>query len=309
MNLSTFCSHSSNSVHWLQDGEQVLLCTRVSAGDIRCITIDPFSTGIIATISLSRTASPWSACIDPSGQVLAWSDDEQKVNLTDINTGELVCKLPNIQNAVQAFSFSPDGTRIAVTCYKGMTHLYDVVSQKLLWVSSYYRYKDNCAVSFSPDGNRLAVGGEDGVVLVHDSNSGDVIQTLRHADWVMYFAYSPDGLRAATVECGDNLTWWDMSSGEVLHKISHEGRVMSHTRQEGFFTITLDESGKDIVSFFSWDSPKELQTWHLQPLQSCRAYKLGVLHPWKLLVARPLSHGIELIDLSNVDANSRILNF
>ena len=123
MNLKTFCSHSSNSVHWLQDGEQVLLCTRVSGGDIRCITIAPVSTSVIATISLSRTAWPWTACIDPSGQVLAWSDDEQQVHLTDFKTGELVCKLPNIQNAVEACSFSPDGTRIAVTYYKGMTHL------------------------------------------------------------------------------------------------------------------------------------------------------------------------------------------
>jgi WD40 repeat protein len=307
MNLKTHCSYSSNHVHWLQDGELVLLCTRVSGGGIRCITIDPVSTAVIATIFLSRTAAG-KVCIDPSGQVLAWSDyEEGQLHLTDLKTGEVICQLPNIRNAVEACSFSPDGTRLAVTYYKGMTHLYDVVSQKLLWVSSRYRYRVNSAVSFSPDGSRLAVGGEDGAVLVHDSNSGDVVQTLRHTDWVMYFAYSPDGLRAATVECGDNLTWWDMSSGEVLHKISHEGRVMSHTREEGFFTITIDEGGNDKVSYFSWDSPKALQIWHLQHRR--QTHRLSIIHPRNLFVARPLADGVELLDLSNNDPYSNVLSF
>src|SRR5262249_54439614 len=66
------------------------------------------------------------------------------------------------------------------------------------------------AVSFSPDGKRLASAGDDGMVRVWDTVTGQEALSLKgHTGTVTSVAFSPDGKRLASADSTGRVKVWD----------------------------------------------------------------------------------------------------
>ncbi|WP_437973002.1 hypothetical protein WMF11_28885 [Sorangium sp. So ce295] len=73
--------------------------------------------------------------------------------------------------------------------------------------------KVNC-LAFSPDGRQIVSGGEDGVLLVWDVATGQVVQRLEgHGGWVRGCAFLPDGRGVVSGGWGGEVFVWDRKSG------------------------------------------------------------------------------------------------
>jgi WD40 repeat protein len=73
-------------------------------------------------------------------------------------------------------------------------------------------------LAWSPDGRSLAVPSRDGVVRVHDAESGALQRALPgFAGAAMGVAWSPDGRYLVSIAMGDRVRFWNASTGRLLH--------------------------------------------------------------------------------------------
>ena len=81
-------------------------------------------------------------------------------------------------------------------------------------------------VEFSQKGDRLASTGKDGMVLIWDTSSWNVIRTLPTQGTELNVAtFSPDGQTLATAGDDGLARLWSVGTGELLHTLSaHPGK-------------------------------------------------------------------------------------
>lgn len=71
------------------------------------------------------------------------------------------------------------------------------------------------SLTWSPDGSRLASGSADSCITIWDSETGQVLHTLRgHDDWVRGLDWSPDGSWLAAGDGGGSVKIWDPETGQ-----------------------------------------------------------------------------------------------
>ena len=75
-------------------------------------------------------------------------------------------------------------------------------------------------MAYSPDGSTIASGSWDGTVCLWDSQTSELLQTLRgHTRNIAAVAFPPDG---GTLACGndDTIHLWDVQTGTRLHSLT-----------------------------------------------------------------------------------------
>ncbi|MGB3715555.1 MAG: WD40 repeat domain-containing protein [Candidatus Promineifilaceae bacterium] len=80
-------------------------------------------------------------------------------------------------------------------------------------------------LDWSPDGTQLATGDADGLALIWDTTTGDLLKTLDgHTSGITDLRWSPDGRWIATVgSLDDTVLVWDPASGEPTYHLSGLG--------------------------------------------------------------------------------------
>jgi hypothetical protein len=131
------------------------------------------------------------------------------------------------QHAVNAVSWHPGGSHIAVADTSAFAKVYDI-SGKEPWEK--LRIKGGgwtlgvLDVAFSPDGSELATGSANKHAYIWDSADGRLLLNLNQGNWVRAVAFSLDGTRLATGSSGPWVKIWDTHSGNELFRFIYNKR-------------------------------------------------------------------------------------
>jgi len=152
------------------------------------------------------------------------------------------------------------------------------------------------AVAWSPDGKLLASDGQEGVVVIWDAASDEVVTTLTVPDnsWSPSLAWSPDGRQVAAAIVGGGVIW-DVDSGEAVQILqesdfvtrdiawSPDGSRLALSSDDGTITIWDAASGAVVASLSDgrgW--PIWSVAWHPNENLLASGAQDGVVLVWNL---------------------------
>lgn len=124
-----------------------------------------------------------------AGEWVAAGGRDRKVRLLSLSTGDELWHY-DLQGAVTALAFSPDGTWLGVGGADRHTRVLDTATGTMR--CDITQDGKVVALAVAPDGAALATGNEDGTVFVVDPANGAVLRRVGHSDAVTAVAVSPD---------------------------------------------------------------------------------------------------------------------
>ncbi|MGW8365920.1 WD40 domain-containing protein [Streptomyces wedmorensis] len=155
--------------------------------------------------------------VGPDGlHVIATSDST--VSIWDTTTGRAL----DLQHhsRIGTVRFSPDSTRLAVSCQDGTVSLWDTATGRT--VHHLRLHRPASRLRFAPDGTLLATVGFGRRVSLWDTTTGREVHRLVHSDVVAKVEFSPDGTTLVT-SCHDKeVRLWDTADGRELHRLRHD---------------------------------------------------------------------------------------
>jgi eukaryotic-like serine/threonine-protein kinase len=191
------------SLEWDSSGERI-----VSSGLDRSVRVWDIEaadkTGTIGSVSTHVSDIDWNS----DGTCLASCGHDNFVRIWNITSGELSLALDgNDQNDGRAnltkVRWSPDDLRLAAAGQFDSVYIWDAATGAML-----HRLRGHLDRSISlawhPDRDLLAVGESEGAVRIWDSASGNPLARLPGPSAVRAVAWSPDGLRLASVSSNED---------------------------------------------------------------------------------------------------------
>ena len=191
-----------------------------------------------------------------------------KIQIWDLDSGEMEVMLPGFNGRISALAFSPDGNTLAVASWT--VQLWDVRTQTwlptILTNDGFYEVRD---IAFRPHSNQIALV-HSGKVQIWDTVSQQVIfddiNSISECYNDLKMNYSPDGKKIAIMnrECGTYIR--DADTGQILHEI----HIDSNTPEK----IQFSSDGKELIVVHK----DVLQRWNLETGQMVYSTKIdGVL--------------------------------
>jgi WD40 repeat protein len=187
--------------------------------------------------------------LSPNGEIVASGYEDGKVILWDIETKKVISKWTGHSNVVWALCWSADGERVASGSGDGTARVWDVKRGKnILTINT--GHPAVRAVTYSPDSSKLATGG-DYAVIIGDAKTGELLNTLKHNNWVRSLAWTSDGKKLISGTYGpirifDTATWQQIAVLEG-HTLLVSGISLS--------------SNNRLLASASWD--KTARLWNL----------------------------------------------
>lgn len=206
-----------------------------------------------ATAGKELRRSQKSSYLKCVGWSLDWSKFATDSYIGDIQiwegeTKKLLQTLARHSMGVTALAFSPDGESFASGSGDGSIRIWG--TKKTLDPSAWslrHNFYSNSAVyslAWAPGGVRLAVGYTDGTVRVWETNTGELILSMReHSDWITSLAWSPDGKTLVSGSKDEQVRYYRGEQRGILE--AHTGAISSVSFSfDGNFLATksLDES-------------------------------------------------------------------
>lgn len=197
----------------------------------------------------------------PNGDQLAITTTGNGVTLLDARTGQALHQLAGHTGIIWDMAFSPDGRYLATTTEEDhSTRLWDTQTGQALWIDP---DAGGESVAFSADGQRLFAAGELLEVSLYDVLTGQLLQKFSYPEVMLFGAYAPDGLTAATTLGGRaGVLLWDMTTGQVLRTIqpdagdvmraivySPDGRYLAAGGNTGTLYLWDVQSGAEVRRF------------------------------------------------------------
>jgi WD40 repeat protein/serine/threonine protein kinase len=189
------------------------------------------------------------------------------IQVWDVATGHKRADLPGRvttpdESADSAFSFSPDGRRLAYsTNGPFIIHVWDLEAGAEAHVLRGHTSSVG-ALAFSPDGKRLASGARypDNSARLWDVTTGKEIAVCHgHRNEVISVAFSPNGTRLATASLDETARLWDGVTGReiamlqgnrgpVLHAIFRpDGRHVATSSLDGTLRLWNAAAGEPVA--------------------------------------------------------------
>jgi WD40 repeat protein len=136
-------------------------------------------------------------------------------------TGRVLHEIETLGGRILHLALSEDRTHLAVVLANEKNDLslviYDPSSGKELKRWPIDLHPTIFALALSPDGTRVACGGDDGVVPVWDTRTGEKLSECRgHQTKVLSIAFRGDGLRLLTASHDGTVRQWDARTGREV---------------------------------------------------------------------------------------------
>jgi len=167
----------------------------------------------------------------PDGKELAASGYHE-VTVWNPDTGQIVRRLPNLEQRILALEWSRSGEFLAVAGGTPGRHgevaiLDPRTGRAHLRVASASDIVSD--VALDPSTSRIAAAMPDGTVAVYEIPSGrELLRVRAHSDWVLGVSFSADGKRLATASRDKTARVYDVESGDLLATYSgHSEAVVS----------------------------------------------------------------------------------
>ncbi|MFO1042371.1 MAG: protein kinase [Planctomycetaceae bacterium] len=176
-------------------------------------------------------------CWSPDGKQIAAGGGNRAVQIWDVATGQARTVLRGNRSDIRAIAWRPDGTSVAATSEEGVTRVWDVRAGSAPAVVPEWAQN-----KFSPDGTQTAVVGQDHVVRISNTATGELLQSLDVIQGApLQTRWSPDGTRIACSGFGWALAVWDARTGArvLLTEVTKSGR---------HFALAWSPSGDRIVT-------------------------------------------------------------
>ncbi|MCB0094108.1 MAG: NACHT domain-containing protein [Caldilineaceae bacterium] len=257
------------------------------------------SSSIDATIGLWDCASgqliwriegrqPLVYCVafSPDGRWLVSGGAGSYVHLWDPDTAALVCQLAVEPDSVtRSVAFHPAGTMIGAANLNGyiflwnIAHLTQAAGDPAQAATEIPRYTISTAeadrffaLSFSRDGTRFACGTNEGVIRVWDTQTRQLLHTLRgHEAVVRSVEFSPDGSTLVSASFDNTVRVWDVAREQCDAISAHERAVWS---------ASLSPDGQTLVSS---GGDSIIRIWQLHP--SRRIEMIKMLYGYRCIIS------------------------
>jgi WD40 repeat protein len=174
--------------------------------------------------------------LNPTGRILASGDDDGKIKLWDIHTGQCIKTLEEHTNWVWAVAFSPTlpsslppgevGEILASGSGDHTVKLWDTRTGACFRTLEGHTSRV-WSVAFSPDGKLLASGSSDQTVKLWDVATGGCLKTLTgHTNLAWTVAFSPVGNNLSASDYilasgsqDETIRLWNSSTGECIRTL------------------------------------------------------------------------------------------
>ena len=195
-------------------------------------------------------------------QGFAFSPDNQSIAIVT-NTEASIRTIATGQTAVTwadmsiPIAFSPDGKTIASTTHKSGTYvrLTNITSGQVTELGQVQTLGVNFA--FSPDGKLLAFEDSQGIIVLWDTSTGQVITHLKgHTNYLTSMAFSPDGKQLVSADQDGNVFLWDVAKQQLISTIAVKA---------GYAKIVFSPDGKTIAYA---DGKNNLKLWDIASQQA-----------------------------------------
>ncbi len=182
-----------------------------------------------------KAGEHWALALNESGQYLASTTHDGRVNVYDTTTISPVAAAPTSKVAQfetkgsfgLSLDLSPDGTMTASGHQNGAIYIFSNSTSRLLHSLSGL-LKPIRAVKFSPANKYLAATGDSRIIGLYDTNSGEQIASLTgHQSWIMSLDWNWSGEFFATAGYDGRVRVWSFERREcVATQTEGEGKCV-----------------------------------------------------------------------------------
>lgn len=232
-----------------------------------------------------------------TGQIFIWS----------IPSGELLHEPADIRATIQPMELSVDDKRFGTGSVDGFLRVWDLETGKV--VSQMKHGSEINSIAFSPDGRLVASAGEDHLVQVWNSETGERVTTLvGHKNEVMRVRFTPDGQRIVTASHDRTGRVWEVASGQTVFLLPHNGEVIdADISPDGSWIATASRDRTAMIWNAKSGKPHVRSLLHEQSVrnvvfspdgQSLLTRDFRGLRLWDVSMGTPLTVHLEHVSIS-----------
>lgn len=185
------------------------------------------------------------------GKHILTSNAEQEkggLEIWDIQTGDILCKLIGHTDSVWSATYSPDGKMIASASFDGTVRIWNALTGHEIKSFHFHASDDNYGdrishVAFCSSGERIVMTAYCGEVVIWDFLSGEKVSSWKHKSSIVFgAAISPDEKRIAftTIYTHQGICICNIESGEIINTLK------GHTHAVN--SVAFSPDGQEIVS-------------------------------------------------------------
>ena len=250
------------------DGNYLAACGDLNYGKTGLVRIKNLQTGELAQVPLHcRTAA-----FSPDSALLATAV-EGRIRFWNTKTGFEIIKAATHTNKVQMLTFSDDGKTIVSKAQDGSVCVWEAATGAIQ-----REFQVEVSIwdgALSLGGLLLATAGEEKTVLIYDTATGKVNQTLEgFQNWMGSFAFDQNSKMLALVDRDDVLRLWDVAGSKLIRQFegavgggplvfSADGRQLATGGETGMIKLNREgrSPGKNIpIRIWDTATGEELMT-------------------------------------------------
>ena len=217
---NTIQTHAIDLISIAFSGDGKKLAAASLAGPVDIWTLGADGSASVGTSVPARMEKRWKVRYSPDGATLAIASWDGTVGLWDAETLQYRGTIDGNDERVNDISFAESRPMLLTADESGAARFWDVAAIKPMFVDTANDSRETLVGRYSPDGTKFVAGGKDGMATLYRVDENGQFQricTVKHDNWVITVAFSPDGKRVASGDRGENgVKLWESDSCQPI---------------------------------------------------------------------------------------------